>query len=145
MPNLPYLGDAYPVPLDPAYADIWGDILNAMFVNFDAAIGKEQISGFIVSVANQTYIMTLKMRHAGTITSVTTICESGTCTATVKVNSTALGGTANSVSSVEQTQAHVATNTFVAGDDINLVISSNSSCRNMAINIWYSRTDDGTA
>jgi hypothetical protein len=82
------------------------------------------------------------MAHAGTITETVTKSVSGTCTATFKVNSTALGGTANSVSSAEQSQAHASTNTFVAGDDIVLTVSSNSSCADMSFSIKYTRTLD---
>lgn len=114
----------------------------AAFVGTRAAVSQttEQISGFIASPSDKSYTLALKMAHAGTITETTTISVSGTCTATFKVNSTALGGTANSVSSAEESQAHAATNTFVAGDDIVLTISSNSSCADMSFSIKYTRT-----
>jgi Collagen triple helix repeat (20 copies) len=99
----------------------------------------EQISGFIASPSDKSYTIALKMAHGGTITECTTKSASGTCTATFKVNSTALGGTANSVSSSEQSQAHSTTNTFVAGDDIVLTVSSNSSCADMSFTIKYTR------
>lgn len=102
----------------------------------------EMIAGFIASPSNKSYTIALKMAHAGTVTETTTISASGTCTATFKVNSTALGGTANSVSSSEQSQAHASTNTFVAGDDIVLTVSSNSSCADMSFSIKYTRTLD---
>lgn len=100
----------------------------------------EQISGFIATPLNKSYTVALKMAHAGTITEVTTKSASGTCTATWKINSTALGGTANSVSSSEVTQAHSSANAFVAGDDVVLTISSNSSCADMSFTIKYTRT-----
>lgn len=100
----------------------------------------EMIAGFIASPAEKDYRIVVKMAHGGTITETTTISASGTCTATFKVNSTALGGTANSVSSSEQSQAHASTNTFVAGDDIVLTVSSNSSCADMSFSIKYTRT-----
>lgn len=102
----------------------------------------EMIAGFIASPSDKSYKIAVKMAHAGTITETTTISASGTCTATFKVNSTALGGTANSVSSAEQSQAHASTNTFVAGDDIVLTVSSNSSCADMSFSIKYTRTLD---
>src|SRR5512139_3289183 len=102
----------------------------------------EMIAGFIASPSDKSYTIALKMAHAGTITETTTKSASGTCTATFKVNSTALGGTANSVSSAEQSQAHAATNTFAAGDDIVLTVSSNSSCADMSFSIKYTRTLD---
>lgn len=100
----------------------------------------EQISGFIASPSDKSYTIALNMAHGGTITNVTTKSASGTCTATWKVNSTALGGTANSVSSTEQSQAHSSSNTFVAGDDIVLTVSSNASCADMSFTIKYTRT-----
>lgn len=100
----------------------------------------EQISGFIASPSNKSYTICLDMKHAGTITEVTTKSASGTCTATWKVNSTALGGSANSVSSSETTQSHSSTNTFAAGDDVVLTVSSNSSCADMSFTIKYTRT-----
>lgn len=100
----------------------------------------EQISGFIASPSNKDYRIVLDIKHAGTITEVTTRSASGTCTATWKINTTALGGTANSVSSTETTQAHASSNTFAAGDDIVLTVSSNSSCADMSFTIKYTRT-----
>jgi hypothetical protein len=100
----------------------------------------EQIAGFIASPSNKDYKIVVKSAHGGTITETTTISASGTCTATFKVNTTALGGTANSVSSSEQSQAHASANTFVAGDDIVITVSANSSCADMSFSIKYTRT-----
>lgn len=100
----------------------------------------EPIGGFIASPADKDYRIAVKMPHGGTITETTTRSASGTCTATFKVNTTALGGTANSVSSSEQSQAHASTNTFVAGDDIVITVSSNASCADMSFMIQYTRT-----
>lgn len=101
---------------------------------------EEMIAGFIAAPSNKDYRIALKMAHGGTITETTTRSASGTCTATFKVNTTALGGTANSVSSSEQSQSHSSSNTFVAGDDIVLTVSSNSSCTDMSFSIKYTRT-----
>ncbi len=100
----------------------------------------EMMSGFIGTPANKDYRIVVKAAHGGTITETTTRSASGTCTATFKVNTTALGGTANSVSSSEQSQAHSSSNTFAAGDDIVITISSNSSCADMSFTIKYTRT-----
>ena len=102
----------------------------------------EQISGFIAAPADKSYTIALKMAHGGTITETTTKSASGTCTATFKINSTALGGTANSVSSSEQSQSHASSNAFSAADDIVLTVSSNSSCADMSFTIKYTRTLD---
>lgn len=100
---------------------------------------QEIIGGFIASPADKNYTLALKMAHGGTITETTTKCVTGTCTATFKINSTALGGTANAVSSSEQSQAHSSENVFAAGDDIVLTVSSNASCADMSFSIKYTR------
>lgn len=100
----------------------------------------EFVSGYIKTPANQDYRLIVKIPHGGTITETVTRSESGTCTATFKVNTTALGGTANSVSSTEQAQAQASSNTFVADDDVVVTISSNSSCVGMSFTIKYTRT-----
>ena len=100
----------------------------------------ETIAGIIEAPTDTTYKLVVKMPYAGTINETTTISTSGTCTATFKVNTTALGGTANSVSSSEQSQTHSSSNTFAAGDDIQLTVSSNSSCANMSFSIKITRT-----
>lgn len=100
----------------------------------------EMICGFIGAVVDKTYKIVVKAAHGGTITETTTISASGTCTATFKINTTALGGTANSVSSSEQSQAQASANVFAAGDDIQITISSNSVCLDMSFTIKYTRT-----
>jgi hypothetical protein len=100
----------------------------------------EMMSGYIGTVADKDYKIVVKAAHGGTITETTTISESGTATFTFKVNSTALGGTANSVSSAEQSQAHASTNTFAANDDIVITASSNSACLGASFTIKYTRT-----
>ncbi len=100
----------------------------------------EMMAGFIASPSAKSYKVVVKAAHGGTITETTTICVSGTCTATFKINTTALGGTANSVSSSEQSQAHSSSNVFSAGDDIVITISSVSTCVDMSFSIKYART-----
>lgn len=98
------------------------------------------ISGVIPSLANQDYRLVVNIPYGCTINETTTICTSGTATATFKINTTALGGTANSVSTSEQTQTHSSANTVVAGDDIVLTISSNSSALFLSFTIKITRT-----
>lgn len=104
----------------------------------DANIAGLAVSGldyYIGTVANQDYTIDLKMRFAGSITEATTQAISGTATATFKVNTVALGGTANACSSSLVSQVQVATNTFVAGDVIRVTMSANASCLGLAINL----------
>lgn len=90
-------------------------------------------------VENIDYPIALNLSWPITIQSVTSKSSTGTCTATVKINTTALGGTANSVSSSEQTQAHTTSNEAAAGDDVKVTASSNSSCEMMQIKVQFTR------
>lgn len=98
------------------------------------------ISGFIPFPNAQDYRIVVNSPVAMTIGDTTTICTSGTATATFKINSTALGGSANSVSTSEQTQSHTTSNVLNVGDDIVVTISSVSSCANMSFTISFTRT-----
>ncbi len=95
------------------------------------------IAGWIGFPDNIRYDLWIKSPFAMTITSTTTFCQSGSCTATFTVNTGSIGGTANAVSTTQQTQAH--SFSVAAGDTINMTISSNSSCQYMALQIAYTR------
>lgn len=97
-------------------------------------------SGYIGAPTAKTYKVVVKASHGGTIDETTTISESGTGTATFKINTTALGGTANAVSSSEDSQAQTSANVFAAGDDIQITMSSLSSLVGMSFTIKYRRT-----
>jgi len=91
----------------------------------------------IEAVADQDYpILT---RYGGDedleITETTSDAASGTCTATFKINTTGLGGTANSVSSTETTQSHTSANTVTTGDNIIVTVSANSTCIDMTLTV----------
>lgn len=102
-------------------------------------VATQSWSGILLLPDNQSYTLVLNCPFAGTITKTTTKSASGTCTATFKINTTALGGTANSVSSSEQEQSHSSANAFSVGDDIVVTISSNSSCVDASFTIEYTR------
>lgn len=91
------------------------------------------------TLQNQDYKLIIKAPYGGTITNVITQSVSGTCTMTVKINTTALGGTANSVSSSESDQAHSTNNVFAAGDDIVVTVTGNSSCLRTSLTIVWTR------
>lgn len=110
----------------PAASDITGTI-------------KEAIPGFIELPDEKDYTFGLNLPFGLTITKVTTICESGTCTATFKIGSTALGGTANSVSTSQDEQAHASNNVAAAGDDLVVTISSNSACVGLSFMVEATR------
>lgn len=93
----------------------------------------------IDTVANQDYTIVLRMPVAGTIIETSSKCVSGTATATFKVNTTALGGTANAVSSTQVNTTQSSSNTFAANDLIVVTMSANSSCLGAAFTIKYTR------
>jgi hypothetical protein len=98
------------------------------------------IGGFIEALDNQDYRLVVNAPYAGTITATTTRSGAGTATATFKINTTALGGSTNSISTTEQERTHASANAFVAGDDIVVTISSNSACTDVSFLIKFTRT-----
>lgn len=121
IPNIIAIIDA-PPPADPEYELI------------------EEFSVVIAYPAAKDYRLVLKAAVGRTITEVVTRSVSGTCTATVKVDTTALGGTANSVSSSEQSQLHTTSNTWGVGADLVLTVSSVSACVDMTLTVKTTRT-----
>lgn len=94
----------------------------------DVANLKKWTRSFLIEApANGDYRVMVNVPVGIKITSVTTVCASGTATLTAKINTTALGGTANSVSSTEQTQDHAADNVMAVGDDLVFTFASVSS------------------
>ena len=103
-------------------------------------IALDFISGMIETPEDKTYYLINSSPYDGYITSVTTQSTSGTCAATIEINGTPLGGTANSVSSSEDIQSHSSTNSFSSGDAITMVISSNASTADMRFTLNIVRT-----
>ncbi len=92
-------------------------------------------SWYFLTATAKDYKLIINSPIACTINSVTTICESGSCTLTGKINSTALGGSANSVSTSEVTQTHTTSNSLAVGDDFVLTPSSISSLIGMTVTV----------
>lgn len=92
-------------------------------------------SWYFPNATAKDYKMIVNSPIACTINSVTTICESGTTTLNGKINTTALGGTANAVSTSEQTQTHTTSNSLAVGDDFQLTPSSISSLVGMTVTV----------
>ena len=99
----------------------------------------DTFSVLIETVANQDYKIIFNCPFGGTINTVWAISVSGTATCTVKINTTALGGTASAVSSAGQTQSHSTNNVFVTSNDIVLTFSANAACLRATITIGYTR------
>lgn len=92
-------------------------------------------SWYFLTATAKDYKLIINCPIACTINTVTTFCESGSCTLTGKINSTALGGSANSVSPSEVTQTHTTSNTMAVGDDFVLTPSSISSLIGMTVTV----------
>jgi hypothetical protein len=89
---------------------------------------------------NKTYTLCLKAPFAGTIHETTTDCASGSGTARFKIEGVNLGGTINTVTTAEQSQAHNSANVFAAGDTISFTMTSDSpSLTDFVFTVRYSR------
>jgi hypothetical protein len=107
--------------------------------NVAAKTVKDWISVLIEKPANQDYVISRNIPLGCTVNSITTKCASGTCTVTGKINTTALGGTANSVSSSETTQAQASANIAAVGDDLVLTVSANATCLRLEATVAITR------
>lgn len=126
--------DILQLQTDVAALDVRLDAIETALNNFIDGMNIE-----IAEVEDRTYTFYQKAPFAGTINETVSESDSGTCTATFKINGTPLGGTANSVSSTEETQAHASANAFVAGDDIAVTISANAACEWARLSVKYTR------
>ena len=105
----------------------------------EETLGIDEWSWYIEFPQAKTYKVVVNTTYARTINSITTDAEVGTATLTGKINTTALGGTANSVSTTEQTQTHTSANSMVAGDDFNLTLASVSGCEGVTVTVKWTR------
>lgn len=90
---------------------------------------------------NKTYYLMTYAPFDGRIESITTQSSSGTCRLDGYIDGVPLGGTFNSVSSVESTQIHSTNNQFYIGNTISIGISNNSSCLDLRFTIKYIRNN----
>lgn len=107
--------------------------------NLSAKQVKDWISILIEKPADQDYVISRNLPVGCTVTSITTKSASGSCFLTGKINTTALGGTANTVTSTETTQVHASANVAVVGDDLVLTVSSNSTCLRLEATVYITR------
>jgi hypothetical protein len=101
----------------------------------------EQMTGHIETVADKTYVLDQSAAYAYDIDTLIIKSASGTCTAKIQIEAVDVTGiSAVSVSSTEATGTASAANSVSVGDTVTLVISSNSSCLDMAFTVKYTRT-----
>lgn len=101
-----------------------------------ATLSQTALMTWLIEVAdNKDYPVLINSPYALTINSITTKSSTGTCTLTGKIGATALGGTANSVSTSEQEQTHSSDNVMAAGDDFTLTVSSNAGAENVSVTV----------
>lgn len=115
-----------------------------VYYNYDGAAWVryavvEFLAGCVETAANKDYTIVVDLPYAATITQATTQSGAGTCTATFKINTTALGGTPNAVSTTKQSQNHTTANALAVGDKLVMTVSANSSCTDLAYRIAYTR------
>jgi hypothetical protein len=140
--SLPSVGD-YISEGQPTKAFV--DVLNDVSVFIGSA--KTLLDGTFVDcvtwemifVEDGDYTLILNSPYSLEIDSVTTDCDSGTCTATIEIDGTPLGGTANSVSSTETTQSHTSDNEGAAGCNVTIAIASNAGCEKMRLSVKFRR------
>lgn len=94
------------------------------------------------TTSDQDYLVIPNILYAVTIDSITTITASGTVTVTGKINTTALGGSANTADTSEETQAHASANTMSIGDDFVLTMASSSSVDRLSVMVAVTRVLD---
>ncbi len=119
-----------------------GTVTRTSSVNWNLSGGTQLLTGAtgtlnVDTVGNNTYVIVPSFPGTATITSLVSICGSGTCTATFAIAGVNIGATANSVSSVKQTQAATSANTILAGNALTVTISANSSAVRMALSALY--------
>lgn len=109
-------------------------------LKMELAAVQECIDFTIESPDNQNYLFEINAPYGYEITQVDSDCRAGSCTATTKIGSTALGGGANSVSTTLQSKSHTTNNVVAAGGTSVVTISSNSSCEGLRLVYWITRT-----
>lgn len=145
MPTEAYFGDTYPSDLDPATADLWGAILNNLFVNQGARDGRVYAGGTIIAPENKDYNILPDIRFPGTVQRVSYWTDAGTATVNTKVNSTTVTNGNVSATTTKQTNSPTANDSFVAGNDIKISVSSVSGVGELYYALYLDRSGAGTA
>lgn len=112
------------------------------FATADSFDHVDAICGVIDYPEAKDYIVGLNMPFAFTVNTMTTRLTAGTCTVAAKKNTTAITGiSSHSATTSEVTSTATAGNSFAAGDDVRLTVSSvSSTCEGLAFTIKITRT-----
>lgn len=108
---------------------------NALVGPSSAALSVGFTWSFVGTVPDGDYVIVMKAPYAFLVTETTGRSDSGTATATVKIDGTGLGGSAHSLSSTEEPIARTSSNTVSRDQDVIVTIASSSSCVNPRITI----------
>lgn len=98
------------------------------------------ISGAIRGAVNQDYRIIEKIPYGMTVTGFAAKLASGTLTATLKINSTAITTGAINVTSAQASVTPTAADVAVAGDALVMTVSAISSPVDLSFTINYTRT-----
>lgn len=109
----------------------------AAFASATQAVGAPFV---FKSPEDETVRLIIKCPFAFTITETTTRTAAGTSTVAFSINGTPLGGSSNSASTSEQSQAHSTANAVAVGDDVEVTFSSTTSCDRLSVMISGTRT-----
>ena len=107
------------------------------------ASGLTQTGTFSFTIENpkaQDYTLIQKIGNGITITETTTRLVGGTATVTPKINTTALGGSAHSASTTENSIARSSANVMAVGDDLVVTVASPSSADRLTISGVFTYT-----
>lgn len=108
---------------------------------------------YVETVADQDYEFTFDAPYPGTVATLRTKTQSGSCTVTGYVvdnsaspaTATAFGGSANSASTTAEEQSHASAsplnNSWAKGDTVKITVSSNSSATDLMVTLYGARTD----
>lgn len=133
-------------PAIPASAILWAsDTQTVTNKDIDATQNtisnvKDFISWIIEIPEDWEYKLCVNIPYWFVINKTTTICDSWSAVATFSINWTNLWGSANAVTVLEDEKTHNSNNIASSWQDIEVTISSNSSCQRMSFNIEFTRT-----
>lgn len=85
------------------------------------------------TIADGDQVVVMKAPYAFRITETVSRCTSGTATATPKIDGSAIGGSAHSVSSTEEPIGRSSSNVVSADQDVIVTFASSSTCVNPRI------------